>query len=183
MLTFEEAMQRNCAGWDSSYADEAMKAMWAGLQLVKPKTNWVEIGCEFGHSTGLIVQMAQELNCNFIAVDPFLTYVDERNVAGDFMTAMRRINLPFTLMMMKSDQAASHIPAELGFVHIDGDHSMDFLSYDCGAYLPRLMSGGIAAFHDYANIGTFHVQPCVDMFTKRWERVALGRSCLVLRKP
>jgi len=40
-------------------------------------------------------------------------------------------------------------PFEVDFIWVDGDHSYHGVSGDIRAWFPRLISGGVIAFHDY----------------------------------
>jgi len=47
---------------------------------------------------------------------------------------------------------AEHIPNEsLGLVYIDADHTFEGVRTDIEAYMPKLLPGGIMAFHDYGS--------------------------------
>lgn len=48
-----------------------------------------------------------------------------------------------------SAQLADQVSGELAFILIDGDHTSPAIDKDIAAWTPKLMSGGVAAFHDY----------------------------------
>ncbi|MGL6269703.1 MAG: class I SAM-dependent methyltransferase [Chitinophagaceae bacterium] len=49
-----------------------------------------------------------------------------------------------------TDKMAKHIPDNsVGLVYVDADHSYDGVLKDINSYWPKLVSGGIMAFHDF----------------------------------
>ena len=72
------------------------------------------------------------------------------------------------VIMLKgfSYKMAEHIPDEsLGMVYIDGDHTYEGARSDIDSYWPKLVNGGIMAFHDAAN-PTYGIQNAIHDFTK-----------------
>lgn len=72
------------------------------------------------------------------------------------------------VLMLKgfSYKMAEHIPDNsLGLVYVDCDHTYQGCRADCDAYWPKLVKGGIMAFHDYKN-PTYGVERAVWDFTK-----------------
>lgn len=61
-----------------------------------------------------------------------------------------------------SHKMSSYIDNEsLGLVYIDGDHSYNGCKSDIETWLPKLVPGGIMAFHDYGNNIAYGVQRAV----------------------
>lgn len=61
---------------------------------------------------------------------------------------------------------ADEIPNEsVGLVYIDGDHTYEGARADIDSYWPKLVNGGIMAFHDAAN-PTYGVRDAIFDFTK-----------------
>ena len=57
-----------------------------------------------------------------------------------------------TILKGFSHKVASEVKDNsLGLVYIDGDHSYKGVMSDIHTWMPKLVSGGIMAFHDYAN--------------------------------
>lgn len=72
------------------------------------------------------------------------------------------------VVMLKgfSYKMAENIPDEtLGLVYVDCDHSYAGVRADIDAYFPKLVKGGIMAFHDFKN-PTYGVERAVWDFTK-----------------
>lgn len=65
-----------------------------------------------------------------------------------------------------SYKMADKIPDEsLGMVYIDGDHTFQGAKADIDYYWPKLVKGGIMAFHDAAN-PTYGIRDAIFNFTK-----------------
>lgn len=63
-------------------------------------------------------------------------------------------NLNVIILKGFSYKMAERIPdGSLGLAYIDADHSYDGVKSDINVFLPKLVQGGIIAFHDYANLG------------------------------
>jgi len=185
-MTFEEAMEyTRLVGSHASYQEDELLALWEGLEATGrtrafyTSFNIVEIGCEYGRSTSLILKWGRG---NLVVIDPF----QGGAVAGRFLYGMADLRSPFTLMCMTSAQARVHVIHMMGlvdFLHIDGDHEEAALRYDCDNYIPLVISGGIVAFHDYGCTGLKHVKLIVDRYVKGWEIISHRGNCLVVRKP
>lgn len=60
----------------------------------------------------------------------------------------------YTILRGLSSEMCRHIPDNsLGLVYIDGDHSYEGCKEDIKNYYPKLVDGGIMAFHDFMNMG------------------------------
>lgn len=78
---------------------------------------------------------------------------------------------------------ASQIPDNsLGFVNIDCDHSYEGVKKDIQAYWPKLVSGGVMAFHDYEN-KAYGVKQAVNDFTLIWDNRMIEIHLLPEDKP
>lgn len=66
-----------------------------------------------------------------------------------------------------STERCSAIPDNsLGFVNIDCDHSYEGVRNDIQAYWPKLVKGGVIAFHDYEN-KAYGVKRAVEEFADK----------------
>lgn len=65
-----------------------------------------------------------------------------------------------------SKEMAKLVPnLSLALVYIDGDHSFDGVVTDIEAWLPKLVRGGVMAFHDYLN-PSYGVHSAVNTFAE-----------------
>lgn len=86
-----------------------------------------------------------------------------------YKTAMERVrDFKDNIVVLKglSYKMAKEIPDEsLGLVFVDGDHTRLGVKTDIEYYYPKLVNGGIMAFHDYGNYDGYGVQGAVQEFT------------------
>jgi hypothetical protein len=181
-MNFDEAMQ-TVPEPKYAYNREALSLLWDALFCAPIKGVVVEIGCEYGRSTMIILQVAKELTLDVYVVDPFIDWKGEEQprirAAFERTTAGRE----FTLLPVTSEEAFLHIPESIDFLHVDGDHTEQGIVTDCTLYLPRVRSGGIVAFHDYDYHDTPPVKKAVDAYTKGWPILGDAGTCHVVRKP
>lgn len=86
----------------------------------------------------------------------------------------------------QSVEVAKQAPDDLAFVFIDGDHTSPGIDNDIAAWMPKLMSGGIAVFHDYGRRKNgCRVTQAVDAWqsTDRWDKIGLVDTTIGFRKP
>lgn len=118
-----------------------------------------EVGCAEGYFAADILSWGV---AKLYMVDAWKTL----NVAGDgansqswhdknFNDAMNRVakygDKSVVLRGISWDMAKDIPDNSLGFVNIDCDHSYEGVSADIRAYWPKLVNGGVMAFHDYEN--------------------------------
>lgn len=73
------------------------------------------------------------------------------------------------VMILRGDsvEMANKVPDDtLVLVYIDADHSYEGVTRDIRAWIPKLRSGGVMAFHDYEN-PAYGVKKAVQDFCKR----------------
>lgn len=69
-----------------------------------------------------------------------------------------------------SYKMAEYIPDEsCGLVYVDGDHTYDGAKSDIESFWPKLVTGGIMGFHDYANY-SYGVNRAVQEFASRMSK-------------
>ena len=182
MKTFDEVMAfTRTVSSNAAYEDAECCALWDALRHLEPHSTVVEIGVECGRSTSVIAQVAMEQCFNLHLVDPFLTYGGRP--LQEFLDWMRPLGCPFTLHVMKTEDAASRLPEWFHFLHIDGDHSTEGVTTDCERLLPTLLPGGILAVHDYGRDSLPTVKPVIDKYVRGWEMLKHVGSLGVWRKP
>lgn len=182
MSTFEQAIElTDKVGGRTAYEIEALRGLWTALTLLRPDSNIIEVGCEYGRSTSLLAQAAKNYGHKLTLVDPF---TDAKSIEG-LVRVLRGIGHPFVLCVMTTQEAdlIGAFPHTIHLAHIDGDHSRPALELDCKRILPRMPRDGIAVFHDYNHDSLPDVKPVVDEFTKGWEIIGTWHTCHVLRKP
>lgn len=94
---------------------------------------------------------------------------DDKFHENNYKEAMQRVKeFKHKVVVLKgfSYKMAKEIPDEsLGLVFVDADHSYMGVKADIEAYYPKLINGGIMAFHDFGNTD-YGVNKAVQEFTK-----------------
>jgi len=175
MLTFEEIWKfTDTVGIWSTFQKHEAELFYQALSMIPEKSTVVEIGCEFGRSTSILAQAAKERGHRLTLIDPF---VDSNQNPVPGMTSIKscinmlcQVAAPFTLHCMKTKEVPlQDLPSQIDFLHIDGDHRKEALSYDLYNVANGVKEGGFLACHDYDPAGT-----CPDVFPTLNEFVALG---------
>lgn len=109
-------------------------------------------------------------------------YVDKR-VDGESIRALRENtkDLPIQFHLVPTIQV--NWRGAFSFMFIDGDHTEGGIDVDCQTWLPMLVSGGIAAFHDYDMPDYPFLKKTVNEFINGWSRIGQRGSLLVAVKP
>lgn len=87
----------------------------------------------------------------------------------NYASAMERVKVynsqAIVLRGLSVEMAKKVYDESLGLVYIDCDHSYEGVKADIEAWLPKLVTGGIMAFHDYEN-RSYGVKQAVQEFCK-----------------
>lgn len=177
----------------STYDSEEMLRLAEAALSVPDDGLIAEIGVYTGCSASLLLQAARGRDIVILLCDSFRFQWDENAKARLALTLetfpeVQLINaLGFT-----SEEGSLMTGSELDLVHIDGDHSEGGIAEDCRLWLPKLRSGGLAAFHDYQwnekaeYMAKFPgLKAVVDRATEGWVEVWTGGSygLTIRRKP
>jgi len=120
----------------------------------------VEIGVCRGENA---LQIFRLLNINMLyLVDAYLPYVDGDGKVRDSEYLQQGLNTlnnrldrfmdQYVLLKMYSSDAVKHVPDDLDFCYIDGDHNYSGVLDDITHYYPKVRVGGVIGGHDW-----FHV--------------------------
>jgi len=135
-------------------------------QLIRPmieqvrKENWkniigVEIGVYKGFNSASIMRNLDMKR--LYLVDPYISYDEYTEVDMDNIKQEMKRNLhnySNRLFINKtSKDAINHIPDNLDFVYIDGNHTYEYVKQDIELYYPKVKQGGYIGGHDYPREG------------------------------
>ena len=140
-----------------------------------------EIGVDQGRSASLLFEAAKQTGASLILVDSWESILIDnyykvsrlRDLYPSVITAIHR---------ELSHDAAKRINTELDLIHIDANHYAWNPNNDCYAWLTKLKSGGVAAFHDYHESWPA-VIAAVDKYCGGWEDLGVWDSLALRRKP
>ena len=143
----------------------------------------VEVGSHQGKSTTwLACGSLAGSGTTLYAVDP---WDGSGKVPEDFRRNIRNAGVEQTIspIPMRSEEAAASFDQPVELIFIDGDHSYEAVRLDLKVWLPKVVEGGVLAFHDsiqfsgVARMLTEHVFPSPGFADGR-----LCRSLTVVRK-
>lgn len=136
----------------------------------------VRSGAEIGVERGLFSeQLCQAVpGLQLWCVDAWQAYpeyrehVTQAKLDGFYREACARLR-PYhcTIVRDWSQEAARLVPdRSLDFVYIDGNHTLDHVIADLGAWVPKVCAGGIVAGHDYGRARVGQVREAVDAWVE-----------------
>ena len=124
----------------------------------------VEVGCDLGRSTSIILQIAKAKDFLTIHIDPWQCF-PERGKQWMELTSERCPYHPFILLRMKTEEAAVFVkwltPHGIDMVFIDGSHDQPDVEKDLEFVASRIKPGGFLTAHDYPSAG---VMEAIDAF-------------------
>lgn len=118
---------------------KSLKKLVSGLPK---KPIIVQIGAERGVSTMAILEERP---------DSFIFSIDIGECVGEFEN-LKKAELDWTRVVRvlgKSQTIGANWPYRCDFLFVDGDHSENGVAGDIEAWVPKVLSSGIIAFHDY----------------------------------
>ncbi|TDF95234.1 class I SAM-dependent methyltransferase [Paenibacillus piri] len=114
----------------------------------------IEIGSYKGKSTialGLGSKWISERKRTIFAIDPFIPSRDYGDYFNDFQKNIRGLHLENYVIPIKKDshEAIHECPERISALFVDGNHSYLNVKKDIELYAPKVVAGGMIAFHDY----------------------------------
>lgn len=141
----------------------------------------VEIGVDQGRSTTILFNVAQSTQADLILIDSWESVL----IDNYYKVCKLREQFPSVLTSIwreRSADAAMHLYVAIDLLHIDAHHYEGGVDIDCRLWLPKLKSGGVVCFHDYAS--TFPaVTDAVNKYTADYEDLGSWDSLAIRRKP
>lgn len=147
---------------ETAFDESECRAYYDLAAALDPGSTIVEIGLQFGRSSSIVAQLITPLNLNYVGVDPF---VEPPEAEDAWVAMMKGCKCDFSLLPVASCYAAGfspNFPTSIHIALIDGDHSFDGVTTDCGIILPRITPGGHVCFHDYRRDSLPEVTAAVD---------------------
>lgn len=148
------------------------EAMYDTLLQLPDVATVVEVGCDYGRSSSLILQIAKAKNFLTIHVDPWHDLPDRAKQWMELMTE-RLLYHPFILLRMTTDEALEYIvdltAGGIDLAFIDGSHDQDVVERDLQIVASRVKHGGFLTAHDYPSAG---VSEAIDAYVREgWTKV------------
>src|SRR5580765_421589 len=177
-MTFEQVMENTKhVSAPDALQDVECKALYDSLMKVSPGGIVVEIGCQLGRSSSIILQMQSLIGYHPIHIDP---YTDQPDYMKGWIDMMWRLGdnreHEWTFMCMRSQQAEwlmSRI-GEIDLAFVDGDHEYPTVIHDLHFVGDRIKRGGLLTAHDCANEGLPGVkQALTEYIDPRWHPIGM----------
>jgi len=166
-----------------TYMRSELFALASRLYDLRLGARIVEIGVFGGRSTSLYLQLQTTQAFDIHLID---NWSWNQALAAHQFTNLILDNfneVPFTLHKMRSDYLGEfYWTLPIDFIHIDGWHDMPGIEPDCRLWLPHVVSGGIAAFHDSDSPA---VAECIQKYVNDagWELIETAHRTTTWRKP
>ena len=131
------------------YEPLELEQLYNQVMMLPRYANILEVGVEFGRSASIYFQLAK----GGMPLNIFL--VDDWSSRGGYegftkMISDHFIHIPYILLSLKSIEAYFILERRrFDLIHIDADHEAEGVWKDCELWLPTLVPGGVAIFHDY----------------------------------
>ncbi|WMT43332.1 class I SAM-dependent methyltransferase [Paenibacillus sp. D2_2] len=114
----------------------------------------IEIGSYKGKSTvalGFGSKWISKRKRSIYAIDPFIPSIEYGEYYNDFQKNIRAFQLENYVIPIKkfSHEAIHDCPEHISALFIDGNHNYLDVKKDIELYSPRVVAGGMIAFHDY----------------------------------
>jgi predicted O-methyltransferase YrrM len=149
----ERARQR-AADVDGWLSDAQGRVLFHAAAASTGQGAIVEIGSWKGRSTTWLASGARLAGRRVYAIDPHSRSREdpEADTLDEFLANLARGGLTDVVepLIMRSEEAATHVAGPIELLFIDGDHSYDAVRRDAELWLPRVMDGGTVMFHDVA---------------------------------
>jgi cephalosporin hydroxylase len=171
MKSFEKVWKHtNTVGSVASFDHAAARLLYKCLIRVPKKGTVLEIGCQYGRSTSVIMQVAKEIGFDVILVDPFN---QDNRAMSPCLSMLQEMNHPFTLHY-RSSQELEVWPKEIDLIHLDGDHEAEPLTKDLHRSTKYLLNGGFLCCHDYGRESLPAIRLTVDRFLSEQKALMKG---------
>lgn len=155
MITFEDVYavsSQICR--ESTFRPNEMRTYYDVLVTLPKRSLIVEIGLRYGRSSSIALQVAVAHDLQYMGIDPFEDYATWSDaetkwnaVANSILNGHKK---QVTVQKCRSQEA--DVPKEIHAILIDGDHTYEAAFHDATKFLPYVVPGGYAMFHDFGDV-------------------------------
>lgn len=149
MISFDQVMElTRTVSSETAFSDPECAALYELCCAVPFGGLVVEIGCQLGRTSSIILQVGRDAGYRSVHIDP---YTEQLEYLFPWIKLAHGIGTPFTFCCMRTDQAH----AEWGWARgidlllIDGDHTEAGVHKDTKFAEEFVRPGGILCAHDY----------------------------------
>ena len=143
----------------------------------------VEIGVDQGRSASVLCFAARHTGAMVLLVDSWDSVLIDNKAKVDTLLNTDFPDVTCGILHFPSIEASKRVDVPLSLIHIDANHWGDGPEEDCAVWLPKLISGGFACFHDYGIPTMGHaVTDAVNKHTAGWEDLGAWEGLAIRRK-
>ncbi len=142
----------------------------------------VEVGVDQGRSASVLMAAIHGRRIALVLVDSWESVLIDNKAKVERLVA-ECADAPYaTVIHGMSVHVAPLVTGAIDLIHIDANHYAPNPALDCEAWLPKLVSGGVACFHDCQS--TFPaVDDAVAKYCAGWEDLGIWDGLGIRRKP
>lgn len=153
MFDFNKAT-KNVGGW---LTENEGLFLYNAAKKIKPENTIVEIGSWKGKSTICLGNGSKDGNkVKIFAIDPHIGSSEHQKIFGkvdtyeEFKKNISKAGISEFVEPIRntSENAAKNFNKQIEFIFIDGAHEYNFVKLDFNVWFPKVINGGILAFHD-----------------------------------
>lgn len=161
------------------YSDEELKNLYEHVRNVPDGSSVLEIGVWRGKTASILLMLARKKALKVFLIDAWTGAGKYEYPYFTEMVAKHFMDVPHVLVNGTSSSAVDLLkPQRFSFIHIDGDHGYASVREDCENWLPQLIPGGVACFHDYeGNAVTYSYIGIQSQNHETWVKKAVDECC------
>lgn len=184
MITFDQVMElTRRVSSHTAFEDAECAALYELCCAVLSNGLVMEIGCQLGRTSSIILQVGRDRGYRSVHIDP---YTEQLEYLVPWIKMAHSIGQPFTLCCMRTDQLHATeqmftmtefgIQPPVDLLLIDGDHTEDGVRKDCKFADWVVGAGGILCAHDYVEESLPDVYTVLRKFCvpPDWEAVGVA---------
>lgn len=187
------------SGVPGYFSEIEARALYDAATSLPDGSTCVEVGVQFGRSASVLLQLARDKPLKVVFVDSWVA--EGERARREFHSLVGSIPLheksESTIIGVHSIYASQAVSGwawastgeAFGLLHLDANHEPAEVFSDCRLWLPLLLTGGIACFHDYRRTemdGTGDIWPgvtaAVDKYCEGWDVIGNFDTLAVRRK-
>jgi predicted O-methyltransferase YrrM len=134
----------------------------------------VNIGAGFGTSSAALLEVRP--NAYLYSVDKHPRPEETENLQSCGLNLSRFIKIQGISWIVADD-----FPGTIDCLFVDGDHSNRAVVMDINAWIPKVVDGGIVAFHDYEHPNVPGLTKVVNQAMKKHEVIGKHRFLIVYK--
>ncbi len=145
-MTFDDAMiLTRTVSSPAAFEDEECRAYFDILMTLPENALIVEVGLEYGRSSSIALQVAQERQLHYRGIDPFTNHYQIMKEWLHLASGFDGFWVGFT--QLPSNEV--FVTEPIHCILIDGDHSHDMVLDDLNHFAPLVTRDGYLLMHDY----------------------------------